>query len=1137
MRLLLETETGGGIGSILQCLMEVALFMKWERFAIMALIALCAAAWPGRIAAQNGPHTTYLWHQHQPIYWNAKKAGTDRYEYAWDSIQARNGGRAHPEDNLQEYFSKDDRVAVYQYRAKDSLATILWSGKAGVQMNYTGALMQNIKSLGEANQLGYGSGWKNAIIEAKGWKTSGNFTRMDLVNSGHCHPIAGLVSRRTLEMSIRMMQEMQRQTWGDSSSKGFFPPEICFSERIIPVLKACGIEWSVVANDHISRACSNFPVVYGSGGINCDPPNRADQINPEQDYYYRASIDRGCSPCNAAPFAYTPHRARYVNPQTGAAETVIVVPACSVFGWKDGYASLSASQMSDVISRNNPARPELIMMAHDGDNAYGGGYSYYMEDVNNFVSGAVGLGLTPTTIQQYLNDYPVPADDIVKVEDGGWPNADSDFGSPSYINWNYPLLSSTGQIDPVNGWHEKPRDQAIFLACENRIRTAEQITGRAAPVIADVVEPKSGSHAIDKAWHFYLGSLDSGNVYYGPAGDNEVKATIGCNEAAAYVDPLIGDAAGDATGPSIWTLQRQPWNPGSVNFGCQYGYRQHINNGDFHVWTFLYDVSGIKGATLKYRTDKDDVNPLSSDQNETYAGGAEVESWVSLPMSGRVFPKDNVYNNPVINFFVLPTHISSHYSVEIKGLRSVLIDYYVEAEDNKGNITRSDIYHVWIGDGSGAPTERVDWAPDPPVRGQDVTITFDAAGGPLAGKTPLIIHIGINNWAAASIQDLPMTDTGNDKHTVTYSVPENATQIDCAFNDNGGTWDNNGGADWHKTTTGEPGPTPTPTPTGTPLPTATGTPLPTGTPSPTPTPTPTGVPWSRPYGRVIYRPVPPVAGQNVEIIYDSAGGPLAGLSPVNIHKGSNSWTPTDSPDLPLTSLGSGRHGLSWQVPADAWQIDFVFQHGGATWDNNDGADWHIRTNLPKPTPTPGNYGRVTPDPNPPVRGQITTITYDSTGGPLAAAATVYVHRGINGWKEIPDVDDVMTPIGGGIHEFQWEIPAHAEQLDMVFHNATGTWDNNDNADWHIPTAEPVTPTPTPTPTPTATPAPSPTPTVTPTPTPIPTPFITTTQLVKHILGEAYLPGDMLSQADQNGDGIVDAADLVRLAIDWAQFEP
>jgi len=46
MRLLLETETGGGIGSILQCLMEVALFMKWERFAIMALIALCALyAW------------------------------------------------------------------------------------------------------------------------------------------------------------------------------------------------------------------------------------------------------------------------------------------------------------------------------------------------------------------------------------------------------------------------------------------------------------------------------------------------------------------------------------------------------------------------------------------------------------------------------------------------------------------------------------------------------------------------------------------------------------------------------------------------------------------------------------------------------------------------------------------------------------------------------------------------------------------------------------------------------------------------------------------------------------------------------------------------------------------------------------
>lgn len=95
-----------------------------------------------------------------------------------------------------------------------------------------------------------------------------------------------------------------------------------------------------------------------------------------------------------------------------------------------------------------------------------------------------------------------------------------------------------------------------------------------------------------------------------------------------------------------------------------------------------------------------------------------------------------------------------------------------------------------------------------------------------------------------------------------------------------------------------------------------------------------------------------------------------------------------------------------------------------------------------------------------------------------------------------------------------------------------------------PTATPtptpsVTPTPTPTPTPeeTPTPTPSPEPTATPTPTPSATPTASPTptpdlppanrgQFIFHILGIATQEGVSF---DINEDGVIDAADLVRLA--------
>ena len=75
-----------------------------------------------------------------------------------------------------------------------------------------------------------------------------------------------------------------------------------------------------------------------------------------------------------------------------------------------------------------------------------GGYSYYNENVRQFAQAAAGRGYEPTTVAEYLAEHPVPAGDVVHVEDGGWVNADGDFGSPQFINWNWPLVNAAGQL-------------------------------------------------------------------------------------------------------------------------------------------------------------------------------------------------------------------------------------------------------------------------------------------------------------------------------------------------------------------------------------------------------------------------------------------------------------------------------------------------------------------------------------------------------------------------------------------------------------------------------------------------------------------------------------------------------------------
>jgi hypothetical protein len=789
------------------------------RIAVMALGLAAGAA-----QAQEKLHFTYMWHLEQPIYWPELAAGQFRYERAWDTIQRRDAGGARPLDNLREIFSVADRVAAYQYRVKDSIGAISGAPEAGAQVSFSGGLIQNIWSLGDANQLGYSSNWTSHWRTARGWNTAAagaNKPRLDMVLFSFHHALLPLLDESAVRKEIQLYKRVYADAWGSATpmSRGLFPSEMAFSTRLIPTLASEGIAWSFVSSEKISRANADFPVVFGSGGVNCDPPNRADQLNAAPgggNQYYRQQISRGCGPAEAVPMSYQPHYAQYVDPATGAISRIIVVPCSQSLGWKDGYNPLGLSDFNAIDAMARPARPMLIPLAHDGDNAWGGGFSYYMEATPNLVNAARSAGYVPTVVEKYLTDHPVPTNAIVHVEDGAWVNADGCFGSPQFLNWNWPPISATGQIDVENGWHVDIRNWAVITASQNRVNTAEQMTRDAGgPTrIEKILYPDAQSNGVERAWHFFLGGLNSGFMYYGTALDMENKPAVSGNRAMTFADPVIasggvtsGGGAGnqaDRTPPTIWAVQREPWNPGSVNFGPARGYRQVVNNGDFHVWTFAYDASGIpaSGVTLKYRIDADGQNPIASTQNETYAGGGEVGAWQSVAMTRRAFPAGNVYNDPSIDFYAMPNYIADQYYFKITGIRSQLVDYYIEAVDSRGNVARSPISQVWVGSGEGGGPPGggnvVSLTPAVPVAGQNVTIVYDSNSRPLAGSPQVRLHHGFNNWGQVISPDPAMAPVSGQpgKWTITVPVAQTATELCMVFNNGASTWDNNGGLDW-----------------------------------------------------------------------------------------------------------------------------------------------------------------------------------------------------------------------------------------------------------------------------------------------------------------------------------------------------
>ncbi len=455
----------------------------------------------------------------------------------------------------------------------------------------------------------------------------------------------------------------------------------------------------------MDRACAGQPWASGSNVVE---PNKADQLNPDPADWKALNGLWAPIPVSAA-WRHRPHWVKYVDPATGVEYRMVAVPASTFFGNEDGRGGFGALNYENTMSQleaynTDEAHPILVVLHHDGDNYGGGTNSYYGSNFDSFVS---WLNANPsrfacTTIQDYLQQFPPADNDVIHVEAGSWSGAGSD---PEFLKWNG---------DPTNGYSPDRNSWSVITATSNIVKTAEQINAASA-------DTKS-------AWDYLMTGETSCYWYWDGTEDWDSKPTRASNLATTKAMNVVNTGT-DLTAPSIYHPQREPYNPGAKEWGT-------VMPSDFTVWTYVYDISGLISVKLKYRTDNDGVNPLSGNQNETYAGGDEVSAWQELPMTGKTIASGTVLK---------PACKADEYSAKITGLKSKLVDYYIEATDAKGNVARSFISHTWVGNGSSSGTS-LTVTPGGGYYPGGTTVTMTAAGA----DEPVSVYYTLNGTTPTS---------------------------------------------------------------------------------------------------------------------------------------------------------------------------------------------------------------------------------------------------------------------------------------------------------------------------------------------------------------------------------------------------
>jgi len=204
--------------------------------------------------------------------------------------------------------------------------------------------------------------------------------------------------------------------------------------------------------------------------------------------------------------------------------------------------------------------------------------------------------------------------------------------------------------------------------------------------------------------------------------------------------------------------------------------------------------------------------------------------------------------------------------------------------------------------------------------------------------------------------------------------------------------------------------------------------------------------------------------------------------PLKLHPGWNNWSLGTAQDIELKELPGVPNVYSCriEVPQDAWDMNFVFTDGHGNWDSNSGSEFRHRVDASRRLAS--QQGPATVEKAAEVArthaGEMAKLKWDKTvfnmpEKPLPGApATLYFNRaksvlrhnpnikakvGFNEWDEGCGVRELVlspTNLWRDEHTDWWAagidaVPEGATQLDVVFHDGCGTWDNNDGSDYMV----------------------------------------------------------------------------------------
>lgn len=340
---------------------------------------------------------------------------------------------------------------------------------ARITFNFTGSLIEQLNELAAVN---FDVRLKGLWQKCRKAKADG---KADFTGCGYHHPILPLLPERDREKHVDMHLKIYEETFS-GKPRGFWPPELAFSQSMVPLLQKKGFEWVVVDEPHVVNA------------------------NPEKEFH---------------ELVYKPH---FVE-QNGHKVVVVVRDRGISNAQQSGYNPIWLK--NEIEHKIKPYMTEdmLLTVATDGENGWfrhqgenAGFWGWFFEPLLYLLKKDPDFSFIKlTTITEYLATH--PPKDTVKVEDG---------------SWNVPDASDDGRFLKWTGGREREQTWAYVKETSQLLRQVE-----------DKTKPRREvEKLLDQAWKWLLMAEASDNFWWGSS-EWLNRSKICCAKAREIINQIV----------------------------------------------------------------------------------------------------------------------------------------------------------------------------------------------------------------------------------------------------------------------------------------------------------------------------------------------------------------------------------------------------------------------------------------------------------------------------------------------------------------------------------------------------------------------------------------------------------------------